>query len=203
MKLFPVLLIAICAGAATAQDAGDRPRVRHPPVANTWVEHQSWMSVNERRDWRGWLAKNYPDGSASWSADCAKTLDAQGWDFVAKGDFNKNGIPTALKVRFAPAAAGAKGRMVVGFSIAECRDGAWAEILGLDAKKGLWANGVELKGLRLAALRGFGVSLATGIKASPGLQVVAKALNEKGGGISEGVDFTYDPESKKYDAAAR
>jgi hypothetical protein len=207
MTLNALILLPLLVSTAFAQDTADKPRVHHPPVVNTSAEHQSWMSINERRDWRVWISSNYPDNSASWPAACSKTLVAASngvdWDFTGKGDFNKNGVPTALFVRFGKSSTGKKGRMIVKFSIAECSGDKWSEILGLDSKTGISANGEVLDGLTLENLHGYGVTLATGIKASPGLQIAASALDDKGRGISESVDFTYRPSERKYDVDAR
>ena len=48
-----ILSVLLWTGTAFAQDAADKPRIHHPPVVNTSVEHQSWMGLDARDDWRG------------------------------------------------------------------------------------------------------------------------------------------------------
>lgn len=177
------------------------PGTYHGPVADRDVEPQSYAKVGGKKDWRAWIAANYPDDSKSWPADCAASfgdaVKGASWDFVAKGDFNKLGAPTALAIRFLSAPGAAKN-MVARLSILECKGGSWAEILGLDADRGISADGEALSALAIAGTRAYHVRLATGVKAAPGLQLSVTPVDSDGSGLAEGAEFIYLPKQGRY-----
>lgn len=198
----PVLVAACLAGAASSRAQGSElRRTYHPPAVNRDIEKQGFMNVGDADDWRGWLAANYPDASKTWPADCAAAFDAkakdESWDFVAKGDFNELGAPTALAIKFLKV-AGTEKKMVGRLSVFECRAGAWTELLGVDGARGMAANGKSLRTLYVKGTTGYDVLFATGVKAAPGLQISTTPLDASGNGLAESAQFIYLPKRKTY-----
>ncbi|MBI4656242.1 MAG: hypothetical protein HY746_05785 [Elusimicrobia bacterium] len=60
------------------------------------------INIPDDANWKQWISNNYPDNSASWSAICKTNFDkyikSYDWDYIAKSDFDKDGIPTALMI---------------------------------------------------------------------------------------------------------
>lgn len=200
MTLLAIMLSTLISGAASAQSAQGKPRTYHPPVKNLTVEKQSYVNVDDLSDWRAWISTNYPDASSSWPADCAKSaetsLKGSAWDYTAKGDFNKAGVPMVLRISFAK--AGGSKKIVAKLAVLECRGGTWSRLLALDPDVGMWANGEDLSELRVPKTSGYNVILGTGVKAAPGIQFSVTPVDSQGDGLAEGVDFIYLPDERRY-----
>ncbi len=205
IHLMPLLLFSLSCPAASSEGPGRmRTRTYHPPAISSAIEEGSFTNIDRRDDWRAWISTHYPDTSQSWPVDCAKSLQArlkeEEWEFTAKGDFTEGGAPSVmmLKTRELPR----KDSMITRFSILECRQGRWSEILGLGPESRISTNGEELKGLSSAKIRGYSVGLEIGTEAAPGLQIIASGLDESGRGVTEGFDFYYLPDERQYEVIA-
>lgn len=197
MRPFFILLLigGLFVSGARAQNGGG-----HPPYKTHRVPQQSFSLLDAGGDWKIWLARFYPDVSATWPAAARRKLDDrlknETWDYVGKGDFHKDGTPTALLLRCSPAPDG-KRLTIKKLGLVSWSNGQWRERLLLGT------GGMVQEGKKLAVgkmkIAGYSLTLSTGLPAAPALHLSAVALDASGRGISEGADFYFDPDSGHYE----
>ena len=167
-------------------------------------------------NWRAWLKEVFPDASRSWPAAGAKKFEriaAEGrWDFIGKGDADRDGAPTGLLIRAREASGSARKDRAV-FSrllIVRWKDGRWRELLRLDDGAGASMNGKALDYVNGVSFEGgYEVSFSTGggmvfpdegeeRDEGRGLVVSALPLNRNGSTAVNFLRFWYSPKKKKY-----
>lgn len=123
------------AASASAADPGGRSAykaAREKALKARVAAERSFVAVSPKEDWKGWLQKNFPDRSASWPAECVESFGAAAgtvkWDFIGKGDIDRDGAPTALLVRVQPSPS--EERLIVrDLAVKQCAGGHWKDLL--------------------------------------------------------------------------
>jgi hypothetical protein len=200
MRFVLTLVAAAFASAAFAQtpNLSDLPPL--PPVREKVVsDPDAIVHASAKTPWKAWLAKHFPDAAASWPADAAKAFSAPvgEWDFVGKADYDRDGVPTAVLLRFArPKKPSAEVFSRV--RVMKWRDKKWTAALEFDTESGARMNGVELgeakgKGFILDFARGDAAS-----KRAPGMVIYMELANSRGVAMTESVRFYQLAATKKY-----
>ncbi len=155
-------------------------------------------------DWKGWLNKNFPDASSAWPAAAAKSfpevVGKERWDYVGKGDIDRDGSPTGLLIRFE--AKPKQGYLVVSrLVIAKWLDGRWTRLLSADEERGIAVNGIKPGAMQSRDFHGYQLTLFAGDPddtQNPGMWTILEAVDRKGETLTEPADFYYAPKAKRY-----
>lgn len=188
-----ILLILLAAACASSWGADTDARAARKAARKARLEAQAARrtAIAVKPDWKGWLAKNFPDASASWPEDCAGSFDAArggaAWEFVGKGDIERDGVPTALMIRTKSAfdTHRPKRLIVEALRIARCAGGKWKDALSLEGA--------------------YDVSLSYDEPAdpiAPGLAVSAALVDADGNVASEDEEFYFLPKLGRYGGQA-
>lgn len=160
--------------------------------------------VDTEHDWKGWLEKKFPDASESWpkeaSAALVKVEGAEKWDFVGKGDFDRDGAPTVMLIRVERLPK--FGQVIVKkMGVFKWQGGRWAEMLWMADGKVFRRNGRLAKHLSGPRFYGYGISFYIGHpedKSHPGASINMYVVSRTGQGISDGIYFCFSTDEKKY-----
>jgi hypothetical protein len=182
-----LLLVACASAAARAQDgtaAYKAARAKALKAKAAADEGRSFAPVNAKADWKGWLTKTFPDASKSWTADCAKSAGPaagiEEWDFLGKGDIDRDDAPTLLMIRIR-ASPKKKRRIVTGLSVKKCVYGRWDTLLNLSGDHDVRFDSGDPKDA-----------------VSPGLTISAALVDAEGKVISEDEDYFFLPKLQRY-----
>lgn len=169
------------------------------------------IGVGDPDAWKGWLSAAFPDASPSWPKGAAEGLaglfgDAKP-DFIGKGDYHRDGKPTALLV-YLRKLPSRKRWYVTRLAVVKWKDGSWREALKLDASGGVFANGDKLDAASSAdpkRFAQFGVTLFSVVpgpsdQGDPGLWIEEVPVDANGKGMNDGVTFHYSPKDDFYSA---
>jgi hypothetical protein len=160
--------------------------------------------IEEETDWTGWLAKNFPDASKAWPAAAGKSFErfAGGgkWDYVGKGDIDRDGSPTGLLIQVRKSAH--SGDLVVTrLRVVKWMAKDWTELLNLDAKEGTTVDGVKPGAMESSDFRGYSVMLFAGDPEDakhPGMVLMVQAVDAHDDTVTEDADYFFVPSAKKY-----
>lgn len=199
MKTFLILLAA--AGAAVAQNLSDLPPLPKARPKEK-VDWNALVRVSPETEWKDWIASNFPDRSGQWPPEAVKAFGAaagdEKWDYVAKGDFDRDGKPTALLVRFADSA---HATIVTALIITKWRNGKWTPMLSMEEDKGVKMNGDLLEDLSSPRFHGYVIDLGVGNRKDPkhpGMFTYVEMANRKGVAMTESVQFYLLAKEQKY-----
>ncbi|HXT01395.1 MAG TPA: hypothetical protein VN915_12015 [Elusimicrobiota bacterium] len=201
-----VALSFLLAGGLSAHGQADSPKeipdfdVR-PKVV---IGPDDLTDVDAEHDWKSWLEKNFPDASDSWpkaaAAAFTKAAGEEKWDFVAKGDFDRDGAPTGLLIRTERLPR--FGQIIVKkLAVLKWQGGRWTEMLWMADGKVFRRNGKLRRGLSRPSFFGYGISFFVGHpeeKSHPGAVINMYNVNSEGRGLTDGMSFCFMPEKKKY-----
>lgn len=190
--------------AAHAQQGNTRAERKQAFKHAREAKAKNRVAVKTKTDWKAWLDKNFPDASSSWPAEASKSFssiagDAK-WDYVGKGDIDRDGAPTALLLKFEEAPQGGY-RIISHLVVAKWLDGKWNELLEADASMGLTVNGVQPGAMQSPDFHGYRLSLFAGDTDdadNPGMWIILDAVDQKGEVLTEPANFYYAPKSKRY-----
>lgn len=203
MRVLVLSLIAVFVAPARGQAARlsdlpplpeARPKIRADP--------DGLIRVAAGADWRGWLARHSPDRSSSWPAPAAESFallaKEESWDYVGRGDFDRDGTPTALLLKFRPSKAPDAG-VVDRLTIAKWRDGTWVKPVDLRAGKGASLNGAPYRDFEWEY--GYLIDLVRENPkdaARPGLSFFLELANGRGQGYSDPTQVYFDAKTRRY-----
>ena len=205
MNYFLIAAPTVCCGWARGQ-APAAPSA--PAQTETLMEARerkarNQINVEPHKDWKGWLDNNFPDASAAWPAAAlgAFTAVAQRgrWDYVGKGNIDRDGAPTGLLIRFKDKPL--KGYLILDrLIVTKWLDGKWTELLNLDAGDGLAVGGVKPGAMQSPQFHGYHLRLFAGDPddaSNPGMWISVKA-----GRVPKAVEivvaFGWCPDSSRF-----
>lgn len=162
------------------------------------------VDVGAKQDWKGWLDKKFPDASETWpkaaSAAFAKALGDAKWDFIGKGDFDRDGAPTCLLIGVERLPK--TGHVIVKrLAVLKWLGDRWTELLRMDGGKGVRMNGNPQEDLSQPRFYAYTISFYIGEPkeaAHPGASISMNVVNREGRVLAEPIHFCFLPGKKKY-----
>lgn len=206
MKSFLAAAALLVAGGLPVFGKPDMPKempdfeVR--PAVN--VGPDDLTRVDGKHDWKSWLEAKFPDASGTWPKEAESAFAAlrgnQAWDYVGKGDFDRDGAPTAVfvKVEKLPKSKKAFPRRLV---VAKWLKGRWTPLLSLDGGKSARMNGRTMPDFSQPRFYAYTVSFFIGNPdemAHPGAHISVNFVSREGLVLAEPISFCFLPEKAKY-----
>lgn len=204
MKFVFLALFALAAPIVRAQTDPLANLPPLPPVRDKVVtDPDGLVHVSAKADWKAWLGKHFPDASARWTAEAAKAFESNlegPWDFVGKADYDGDGVPTALLLRFKRSPKRSE-EVLSRVRVMKWTGSGWTTPLELNSAFGVRMNGAAVKPLAAAKGKGFILDFGRADpknKRSPGMWIYMELANGRDVAMTESVQFYYLATEKKY-----